>query len=138
MTGGRYALPAGIENSVRSVTHSRFGASAWKSRSTGFFGALASSPLYEPYRFALLNGGAGPCGVISRMTRLADTLTPMLSSSRWTRLYPQRRLPFSNASRTSSAPVSPPSPAVGGFSPDVSVTCASLDPASTGSIPLPG
>jgi len=110
MTGDRYALPAGIENSVRSVTHSRFGALAWKSRSTGFFGALASSPLYEPYRFALLNGGAGPCGVISRMTRLADTLTPMLSSSRWTRLYPQRRLPFSNASRTSSVPVPPPRP----------------------------
>lgn len=88
MTGDRYTLPAGIANSVMSVTHNRFGASAWKSRFTGFFGALVSSPLYELYRFALLNSGTGPCGVISRMTRLADALTPMLFGSRWTRPYP--------------------------------------------------
>lgn len=30
MTGDRYTLPAGIENSVMSVTHSRFGAVAWR------------------------------------------------------------------------------------------------------------
>lgn len=40
-------MPAGIENSVRSVTHSMFGLSAWKSLFTRFFGALVSSPLYE-------------------------------------------------------------------------------------------
>lgn len=33
----------------------------------------------------------------------ADTLTPMLSGSRWIRLYPYLRLLFSNASRTSSS-----------------------------------
>ena len=64
---------------------------------------LGRLALYEPYRFALLNRGARPCEVISRMTRLADTLTPMLSGSRWTRLYPYPRLLFSNASRTSSS-----------------------------------
>ena len=93
-------MPAGIENSVRSVTHSMFGRSAWKSRFTRFFGALAGSPLYELYRFALLNRGARPCLAVSRMTRLADTLTPMPFSSRWIRLYPYPRLPFSNASST--------------------------------------
>ena len=36
----------------------------------------------------------------SRMTRLADTLTPMPFSSRWIRLYPYLRLLFSNASST--------------------------------------
>ena len=77
-----------MENSVRSVTHSMFGRSAWKSLSTRFAGALVSSPLYELYRFALLNNGTRPCLVISRMTRLADTLTPMPFSSRWIRLYP--------------------------------------------------
>lgn len=83
-----WALPAGIENSVRSVTHSMFGRSAWKSRFTRFFGALVSSPLYELYRFALLNDGLIPFFVMSLMTRFADTLIPMLSGSRWTRLYP--------------------------------------------------
>ncbi|VUW82325.1 Uncharacterised protein [Bifidobacterium longum subsp. infantis] len=73
---------------MRSVTHSMFGRSAWKSRFTRFFGALVSSPLYELYRFALLDRGTRPCEVISRMIRLADTLTPMLFSSRWIRLYP--------------------------------------------------
>ena len=34
-------------NSVRSVTHSMFGPSAWKSRLARFSGALVSSPLYE-------------------------------------------------------------------------------------------
>ena len=85
------------------MIHSRFGRSAWKSLSARFFGALAGSPLYEPYRFALLNRGARPCLAVSRMTRFADTLTPMLSGSRWTRLYPYPRLLFSNASRTSSS-----------------------------------
>ena len=85
---------------MRSVTHSMFGRSAWKSRFTRFFGALAGSPLYELYRFALLNRGARPCLAVSRMTRLADTLTPMPFSSRWIRLYPYPRLPFSNASST--------------------------------------
>lgn len=47
MTGDRYTLPAGIENSVMSVTHSRFGAVAWKSRFTRFAGAPPISPLYE-------------------------------------------------------------------------------------------
>ena len=47
MTGDRYTLPAGILNSVMSVTHSRFGAVAWKSRFTGFAGAPPISPLYE-------------------------------------------------------------------------------------------
>ena len=47
-----------------------------------------SSPLYELYRFALLNDGLIPFFVMSLMTRFADTLIPMLSGSRWTRLYP--------------------------------------------------
>ena len=48
ITGDRYALPAGMENSVMSVTHRRFGASAWKSRPTRFAGASPPiSPLYE-------------------------------------------------------------------------------------------
>ena len=70
-----------MENSVRSVTHSMFGRSAWKSLSTRFFGALVNSPLYEPCRFALLNNGTRPFPVMSLMIRLADTLTPMLFSS---------------------------------------------------------
>ena len=45
-------------------------------------------PLYELYRFALLNDGLIPFFVMSLMTRFADTLIPMLSGSRWTRLYP--------------------------------------------------
>ena len=57
ITGDGQALPAGIENSVRSVTHGMFGRSAWKSPSTRFAGALVSSPLYEPCRFALLDRG---------------------------------------------------------------------------------
>ena len=47
MTGDRYTLPAGIANSVMSVTHSRFGAVAWKSRFTKSAGAPPISPLYE-------------------------------------------------------------------------------------------
>ena len=62
--------------------------SAWKSPSARFAGALVNSPLYEPYRFALLNDGLSPFFVMSLMTRFADTLIPMLSGSRWTRLYP--------------------------------------------------
>ena len=77
-----------MENSVRFMAHGMFGRSAWKSRFARFFGALVSSPLYELYRFALLNRGTRPCEVISRMIRLADTLTPMPFSSRWIRLYP--------------------------------------------------
>ena len=69
ITGDRWALPAGIENSVRSVTHSMFGRSAWKSPSARFAGALVNSPLYEPYRFALLNDGLSPFFVMSLMTR---------------------------------------------------------------------
>jgi len=88
ITGDRQALPAGIENSVRSATHSRLGASAWKSLSTRFFGALASSPLYEPYRFALLNRGTRPCPAISLMTRFAPAAIPMPFSPRRTRLHP--------------------------------------------------
>ena len=59
ITGDGQALPAGIENSVRSVTHGMFGRSAWKSPSARFAGALVSSPLYEPCRFALLAGAPG-------------------------------------------------------------------------------
>ena len=44
--------------------------------------------MYELYRFALLNDGLIPFFVMSLMTRLADTLIPMLFSSKWTRLYP--------------------------------------------------
>lgn len=93
-------MPAGIENSAGSVTHSMFGRSAWKSRFARFFGALAGSPLYELYRFALLNRGARPCLAVSRMIRFALATIPMLFSSRWTRLYPYPRLLFSNASST--------------------------------------
>ena len=39
MTGDRYTLPAGILNSVVSVTHSSFGFAAWKSRFTRLAGA---------------------------------------------------------------------------------------------------
>ena len=46
-----------MENSVRFMAHGMFGRSAWKSRFARFFGALVSSPLYELYRFALLNRG---------------------------------------------------------------------------------
>lgn len=42
-------MPAGIENSVRSVTHGMFGRSAWKSLSTRFAGVLVNSLLYEPW-----------------------------------------------------------------------------------------
>ena len=87
-------MPAGIENSVRSVTHSRFGASAWKSRSARFFGTLAGSPLYELYRFALLDRGTRPCLVMSLMIRFALATIPMSFSSRWIRLYPYLRLLF--------------------------------------------
>ena len=86
MTGDRYALPAGMLNSVRSVTHSMFGLPAWKSRFTRFSGAFVSSPLYEPYRFALLYRGTRPFAVMSLMMRLADTVTSMPLSSRWMRL----------------------------------------------------
>ena len=92
-----------MENSVRSVTHSVFGRSAWKSLSTRFADALSGSPLYELYRFALLNRGARPCPVMSLMIRFALATIPMPFNSRWIRLYPYLRLPFPNASRTSSS-----------------------------------
>lgn len=60
-----------MENSVRSMAHGMFGRSAWKSRFARFFGALVSSPLYELYRFALLNRGTRPCLVMSLMIGLA-------------------------------------------------------------------
>ncbi|KND53747.1 hypothetical protein BBRI4_12c308 [Bifidobacterium breve] len=103
ITGDGQALPAGMENSVRSVTHGMFGRSAWKSPSARFAGALVSSPLYEPCRFALLDRGTRPCLVMSPMICFALATIPMPLSSRWTRLYPYLRLLFSNASRTSSS-----------------------------------
>jgi hypothetical protein len=44
MTGERYTLPAGIWNSVMSVSHFSFGAAAWKSRLMRFSGARLISP----------------------------------------------------------------------------------------------
>jgi hypothetical protein len=48
--GERYTLPAGIWNSVMSVSHFSFGMSAWKSRLMRFSGAGLISPRYDPYR----------------------------------------------------------------------------------------
>ena len=44
MIGERYTLPAGIWNSVMSVSHFTFGAFAWKSRLIRFSGAGLISP----------------------------------------------------------------------------------------------
>lgn len=43
-TALRYALPAGMRNSVMSVTHSSSGAGAEKSRATRLGGAADTSP----------------------------------------------------------------------------------------------
>ncbi len=42
--GDRYTLPAGVWNSVMSVSHFSFGAAAWKSRLMRFSGAGLISP----------------------------------------------------------------------------------------------
>jgi hypothetical protein len=44
MIGDRYTLPAGIWNSVMSVSHFSLGAAAWKSRLMMFSGAGLISP----------------------------------------------------------------------------------------------
>jgi hypothetical protein len=44
MMGDRYTLPAGIWNSVMSVSYFLFGAAAWKSRLMRFSGAGLISP----------------------------------------------------------------------------------------------
>lgn len=47
--GLKQALPAGMENSVMSMSQRQFGPSAWKSRFTMFSGASPISPLQELY-----------------------------------------------------------------------------------------
>lgn len=50
MIGDRYTLPAGIWNSVMSVSHFSLGAEARQSRLMMFSGAGLISPRYEAYR----------------------------------------------------------------------------------------
>ena len=73
--GDRYTLPAGIWNSVMSVSHFLLGAFALKSRFSKFSGAGLISPMYEPYRRRLPVLAIRRSCFISRRTTFSDMFT---------------------------------------------------------------
>lgn len=68
-------LPAGIWNSVMSVSHSSFGAAALKSRCRRLSGAGLISPMWEPYRRRLGVAATKHSCFISRCTTFSESLT---------------------------------------------------------------
>jgi len=75
MIGDRYTLPAGIWNSVMSVSHFSFGVFARKSRLIRFSGAGLISPRYEPKRRRRVLATTKRSCFINRCTTFSDTVT---------------------------------------------------------------
>lgn len=78
--GDRYTLPAAIWNSVMSVSHFSFGATAWKSRLMKLSGAGLISPWYEPYRRRLARATTKHSCLIKRRTTFSEMNTCCLHS----------------------------------------------------------
>jgi len=78
--GERYTLPAGIWNSVMSVSHFSLGALALKSRFKRLSGAGLISPMYESYRRRLGTMGTRLCCFIRRRTTFPEMFTEAFAS----------------------------------------------------------
>lgn len=78
--GGRDTLPAGIWNSVMSVSHFSLGGFAWKSRLIRFSGAGLISPKYEPKRRRLGLATTKHSSFINRCTTFSEIVTLCLAS----------------------------------------------------------
>lgn len=70
--GERYTLPAGIWNSVMSVSHFSLGTAAWKSRLMRFSGAGLISPRYDAYLRFLGFGTTRLSCFINRCTTFSE------------------------------------------------------------------
>jgi hypothetical protein len=80
MMGERYTLPAGIWNSVMSVSHFSLGTAAWKSRLMRFSGAGLISPRYDAYLRFLGFGTTRLSCFINRCTTFSEIATSCLVS----------------------------------------------------------